>query len=157
VGAAVLGTDLPDVGDEQARLAPHLHPGAVQRGRDPAVARERERGDVGGEVGGGRAGFGGQRGQLLLRAALADHEVGAALAQRRAQLGQAGVQEPGAVAGGEAASEQPRVEHEDRHDQIACAMGGGQTGVVVDAEVAAEPDEGGGRHLRGTEQRLGRT
>ena len=59
---------------------------------------------------------------------VAHDEVGAALAQRGAQLGQAAVQEPGAVAGGEAALEQPRVEHEHRHDALALAMRGGQAG-----------------------------
>jgi hypothetical protein len=157
VRPAVLRADAPDVGDEQARLPPHRDPGAVERGLDPPVARERERRDVGGEVGGARANLGGQRRQLLLRPPFAHHEVGAALPQRGAQLGQAAVQEPGAVAGGEASLEQPRVEHEHRHDALARAVGGGQAGVVVDAQVAAEPDEGGARHVLGTGERPGRT
>ena len=155
--AAVLGPDLPDVGDEQARLPPHLDPGAVQRRLDPAVSRERERRDVGGEVGGGRANLRRQRGQLLFRPPRAHDEVGAALAQRRAQLGQAAVQEPGAIAGGEAPGQQALVEHEHRDDAIAFAVGGGQARVVVDAQVAAEPDEGGARHVWSTGRRLSRT
>ena len=130
---------------------------AVERRLDPPVARHRERRDVGGEVDRARADLARQRRQLLLRPPLAHDEVGAALAQRRAQLGQAAVQEPGAVAGREAAVQQPRVEHEHRHDAVALAVGGGQAGVVVDAQVAAEPDEGGGRHVWGTGERPGRT
>jgi hypothetical protein len=145
VRAAVLGAHLADVGDEQPRLPAHLHP--LERRLDPPVARHRERRDVRGEVDRVRADFARQRRQLLLRPARAHDEVGAALAQRRAQLGQAGMEEPRAVAGREAALEQARVEHEDRDDVVAFAMGGGQARVIVHAEVAAKPDESGGRHV----------
>ena len=103
-------------------------PRAPERRVDAPVARHRERRDVGGEVDRARARLRGQRGQLLLRPALAHDEVGAAVAQRRAQLGEAGVQEPRAVAGREAPLQQPRVEHEDRDDAVAVAVGGGEAG-----------------------------
>ena len=67
------------------------------------------------------------------------------------------MQEPGAVAGGEAPFQQPRVEHEDADDAVALTMGGREAGMVVDAQVAAEPDEGGGGHVWGTGERPGRT
>ena len=145
-----VGLDGADVGDEQARLRAHLD---AERLRHAAVAGARERRDVGGEVERGRAAFARERGQLLLGPALADHEVGAALAQRLAQLGEAAVQEPGAVGGGEAALEQPRVEHEHGHDAVALAVRRGEGGVVVDAQIAPEPDEGGGAHPPGTGER----
>jgi hypothetical protein len=144
VRAAVLRAHLADVGDEQPGLPAHLH--AVERRLHPPVARHRERRDVGGEVDRARADFARQRRQRLLRLPLAHDEVGPALAQRRAQLGQTGVEEPRAVAGREAALEQPRVEHEDRDDAVAVPPGGGQARVVVDAQVATEPDESGGWH-----------
>ena len=56
------------------------------------------------------------------------------------------MQEPRAVGGREAAVEQPRFEHEDRHDAIALAMRRGEAGVIVHAQVAPEPDEGGRAH-----------
>ena len=121
--------------------------------RDPAVARPGERGDVVGEVHGLGAALARQRGQLLLRPALADHEVGAALAQRLAQLREAAVQEPRAVGGREAPAQQPRVEHEHRHDAVALAVRGGQRRVVVDAQIAPEPDEGRSTHSMGTDER----
>ena len=79
----------------------------------------------------------------MLRPALAQHEVGAALAQARAQLGEAAVEEPGAVGGREAPVEQARIEHEDGDDAVAFPVRRGEGGVVVDAQVAPEPDEGG--------------
>ena len=125
----------------------------VEHLRDPAVARPGERGDVVREVHGLGAALARQRGQLLLRPALADDEVGAALAQRLAQLREAAVQEPRAVGGREAPAEQPRVEHEHRHDAVALAVRGGQRRVVVDAQVAPEPDEGRSTHSMGTDER----
>jgi hypothetical protein len=155
VRTTVLRAHLADVGDEQPRLPAHLHP--VERRLDAPVARHRERRDVGREVERARAHLSRQRGQLLLRPALAHDEVGAALAQRRAQLGQAAMEEPGAVAGREAALQEPRIEHEDGHDAVAVPVRRGQARMVVDAQVTAEPDEGGGRHVRGTGEPRSRT
>ena len=115
----------------------------------------RERRHVGGEVERARAALARERRQLVLGPPCADDEVGAALAQRGAQLGEAAVQEPRAVGGREAACEQPRVEHEDRHDAVALAVRRGEAGVVVHAQVAPEPDEGGRAHSRGTGRGLG--
>ena len=142
-----VGLDGADVGDEHAGLRMRRD---TDRLGDPPVAGERERRDVLGVVERGRAAFARERGQLLLRPALADHQVAAALAQRPAQLGEAAVQEPGAVGRGEAAGEQPRVEDEHGHHPVALAVRGGEGGVVVDAQIAPQPDEGGGAHTPGT-------
>jgi hypothetical protein len=112
-------------------------------------SRRRERGDVGGEVHGPRAGLPRQLGQLALRRAAAHDEVRAALSQRRPQVREAAEQEVRPRAGREAAVQQRAVEHEDRHDMVRRAGGGGQRGVVVDAQVAPEPDDRGGGHLPG--------
>ena len=144
------GLDVAHVGHEQARGAVHLE--LRERVLDPAVAGGGERRHVGGEVERGGADFTGKLGELLLGPALADDELAAALAQRLAQLGEAAVEEPRAVGGREAPFEQARVEHEDGHHAIALAVGGGQGRVVVHAEVAPEPDEGGA-HPWGTGER----
>ena len=131
-------------------------PGCGRASSTSATRRSRarrERGDVVREVHGLGAALARQRRQLLLRPALADDEVGAALAQRLAQLREAAVQEPRAVGGREAPAEQPRVEHEHRHDAVALAVRGGQRRVVVDAQVAPEPDEGRSTHSMGTDER----
>jgi hypothetical protein len=144
------------VGLDGAEVVRDEQPGLrarVEHRRDPAVARPRERGDVGGEVDGLGAALARQRGQLLLRPALADHEVGAALAQRLAQLRQAAVQEPRAVGGREAPAQQPPVEHEHGHDAVALAVRGCQRRVVVHAQIAPEPDEGRSTHSMGTDKR----
>ena len=147
-----VGLDGADVGHEQARGAVDVQ--VSQRLLHPLVACAREGRDVGGEVERGRAGLARELRQLLLGPALAEHEVGAALAQRLAQLGEAAVEEPGAVGGREAPLQQAWVEHEDGHDAVVLAVGGGEGRVVVDAQVAAQPDEGGGRaHPRGTGER----
>ena len=39
--------------------------------------------------------------------------------------------------------EQPRIEHEHGHDAVVLAVRGGEGRVVVDAQVAPEPDDGG--------------
>ena len=140
-GAEVVGDEEPGL---RARLE-HL--------RDAAVARAGERGDVGAEVHGLGAALARQRGQLLLRQALADDEVGAALAQRLAQLGEATVQEPRAVGGRETPAQQPLVEHEHRHDAVALAVRGGQRRMVVHAQIAPEPDESRSTHSMGTHDR----
>ena len=94
----------------------------------------------------GRAGLPRERGQHARRVAGAHDEVGAAIAQRLAQLAQAAEQEAAARAGLEAAVQQRVVEHEHGHDALGRARGGGQRRVVVDAQVAPEPDDGGRGH-----------
>ena len=87
-----------------------------------------------------------QRRQLPLGVPGAHDEVGAAVAQRGAQLAQAAEQEAGPRAGLEAPAQQPLVEHEDGHHAVGRAGRGGQRRVVVDAQVAPEPDDRGRGH-----------
>ena len=89
-----------------------------------------------------------QRDELARRVAAAHDEVRAAVAQRRAQLPQAAEQEAPARAGLEAAPQQGVVEHEHGDDALGAARGLGQGGVVVDAQVAPEPDDGDVGHRR---------
>ena len=159
VRAAVLRARPADVGDEVARAGggPRRRRRAApprRAGRAPSrTARRRRRSRPRSAPVSAR-----ERRQHLLGPARAHDEVGAALAQRVAQLAQAAEQEPRAVARtGSARVEQPRVEHEDRHDAVGLAVRGGERGVVVDAQVAPEPDEGGRGHRRGYGRRPGRT
>ena len=87
-----------------------------------------------------------ERRELARGVAAAHHEVGAALAQRVTQLAQAAEQEADARAGGEAPTEQGVVEHEHGHDALGAAGGRRQRGMVVDAQVAPEPDDRGVGH-----------
>ena len=87
-----------------------------------------------------------ERRELPRRVAGAHDEVGAAVAQRGAQLAQAAEQEAGARARLEAPAQQRVVEHEHGDDALGLAGGGGQGRVVVDAQVAPEPDDRGLGH-----------
>ena len=93
-----------------------------------------------------RAGLARERDQLAHRVAGAHDEVGAALAQRGAQLAQAAEQEAPARAGLEAPAQERLVEHEHGHDALGVTGGAGQGRVVVDAQVAPEPDDRGVEH-----------
>ena len=146
VRLAALGPRLADVGDEQPGMAHDLDARlaiAASTRRSRAIAKPRH---VGGEVQRARARLLRQRGQHRLRCAGAHDEVRAAVAQRGAQLAQAAEQEAPARAGLEAAVQQRLVEDEDGHDAVGRAGRGGQRRVVVDAQVAAEPDDRGLGH-----------
>ena len=88
----------------------------------------------------------GERDELAFRLAAGEHEVPAALLQRLAQLLQALEHELRARAGGVPAVQQRVVEHEHRHHALARVERGAQRRVVVHAQVAPEPDEGGRGH-----------
>ena len=144
---------LADVGHEVAGRAARLDARFAQRVLDPAVTRERIRRDVGGEIDGARAVLTRQLRQLALGRAAGHHEVPAALTQRGAQLVQALVQERRSVLGRVAAAQQRVVEHEDGDDALTRVERRTQWRVIVDAQVAPEPDEaehrsGYGRRLR---------
>ena len=69
-------------------------------------------------------------------------------AQPRAQVLEAPQQELRPRRGREAAMQQAAVEHEGGHDAVAAPRRLGEPRVVVDAQVAAVPDDRGGGHRR---------
>ena len=93
-----------------------------------------------------RARLAGQGRELALGRAAAHDQVAPPLAQRLPQLAQRLEQEPRPGVGREAPAEQPIVEHEGRDHPLGAAGRGRQGGVVVHAQVAAEPDDRGARH-----------
>jgi hypothetical protein len=111
---------------------------------DPAVARACVRRDVAGGVHTARAGLGGDRGHHALGAAVAHDE---AAVQRAVQDGEAVEQVRGPVDAAEPAVHEPVVEHEQRHDLVVLGQGPRERRVVVQAQVAPEPDDGGAHHL----------
>ena len=132
----------PHVGDEvgPAAGAPRRPP--RQRLLDPAVARasrtaRRRRRSRRAVAPVSRA----SAGSSSLGRPVPDHEAAAALAQRLAQLGEAAEQEPRARRATGSARRAARVEHEDGHDAVELAVAAVQGGVVVDAQVAPEPDD----------------
>jgi len=72
------------------------------------------------------------------------HSPAAALAQRRVQVAQALQQELRAGTGRVAAAQQPVVEAEERDDAVVAVERRPQRGMVVDAQIAPEPDDGDG-------------
>ena len=87
----------------------------------------------------------GQFRQYVLRLAAQHHEVPSALLERLAQVLEAVEQERRPVLALKTAVEQALVEHEHRDHPLELVQRGAQRRVVVHAQVAAEPDEGGGR------------
>ena len=65
------------------------------------------------------------------------------VAQLGVERGEAVEQVLRAVGRPEAALHEPRVEDEERHDVLVLAQRGGQRRMVVHAQVATEPDDGG--------------
>src|ERR687895_258385 len=87
-----------------------------------------------------RLGLAGERGKLPLgRTAPDDEEAAETFVQVREAL----EHELRARAGGVAPGEEAIVEAEDGHDLLRTLQGGAQGGVVLEAKVAREPDEGG--------------
>jgi hypothetical protein len=87
----------------------------------------------------------GRRDELALRWSSAHGEPAAALSDGGVEIGQRLEQELRSRTGREAAVQEPVVEAEDRHHSIVATHGRPQRRVIVDAEVASEPDERGHR------------
>jgi hypothetical protein len=139
------GADLAgSVRDVEARVSVQGGAGVGERRRDGAAAVAREGRHVGAEVQRGRSGLARERGQLALGRAVADDEAGVALAQRGVEIGEAVEQELRSRSGGVAAVDQPAVEDEDRHQPVGALARGVQGWMVVEAEVAPEPEDRGG-------------
>ena len=81
----------------------------------------------------------GERRQLLLGPPVTDDQPAAAPAQRGVEVGQALEQELRARARCMAAVEQPVVETEHRNEMVGAGAGRVERRVVVDPQVAAEP------------------
>src|SRR5687768_11381106 len=112
---------------------------------DPLVAPPGERRDIRREVDLARSHLARERRKLALGRAAAHDQVGAAPAQRAAQVRQALEHELRAGTRGVAAVHEPVVEAEDRDHPLGCRHRSPQRRVVVQPQVAAKPDEGGGR------------
>jgi hypothetical protein len=106
----------------------------------PLPATSRVGADVAGQHQPVGVDLGGEPERLLDRVAASQHQVTAPLPQALAQVGQALVQEAGAVGHGEP---QPLVHHEQRHDVRRRANGQFKGRVVVDAQVPGEKDDRG--------------
>ena len=108
----------------------------LQRSPHPLHAPAGERSRIGRAVHLIGADLGGERDELPLGRATADHEVALeALAQVLERLDQ----ELRTRARCVTAVEQPVVETEDRHDAVVGVESGTQRGMVMDAQVTGEP------------------
>jgi len=144
VGLAVLGAQLADVVHDgrsgvAAQLDPRLRAGVVHApGAAAGIGR-----DVAREMDLLGADLSGQLHQLALRRAVADHEPRASVAKGAIEVLEALEHElrarPGPVTPGKDAI----VEAENGHDTLVGVEGGAQGGVIVQAQIAAKPDEGG--------------
>ena len=142
VGVAALGPDgVEPVDGEQAGVHVERHRPA-ERGADLALAAPRERTDVGAEVHRLRPGLRRERGQLAPRRAVAQEQAAAPLPQPRVELGQALEQELGPGARGVPPVQQTIVEAEHGHDRVRGVERRPQRGVVVQAQVATQPQDG---------------
>lgn len=108
-----------------------------------SAALARERRDVAREEHGLGAGFDGEVNELALGAAVADDERAAASAQGAVEVRQRLEQELSARTGGMTTVQEAVVEAEDRHHLVMVGERRTQGGVVVQAQVAPKPDEGG--------------
>ncbi len=122
--------------------------GCAESLRHLLIAVAGESTHVAGEVDRVRLGFGGELGDLPLRGTVADHQAAAPGLERLIQVGQALEQELGARPGGVAASQEPVVGAEDRDEMVGLIAGGFEGGVIVDAEVAPEPEDSRACHAR---------
>ncbi len=82
-----------------------------------------------------------ERCELALGGAVANDEAAAAPAQRAVEVGQAFEQELRAGAGRVAAVEQAVIEAEDGHDVVMRVECGAQRRVLMQSQVAPEPDD----------------
>ena len=115
--------------------------GVADRLCDATIPAAGKATDVAGVMDGARAGLSCQLGNLDLRATPANDEAGAARPQRPVEVGQTLEHELRARSRGVAAVEQSVVEAEDR-DQVVGALASGLEGrVVVDAQVASQPQK----------------
>ena len=136
--------DVLEPGDEIALVFEDVDAACGQCGGDPRVAGAAVRGDLPGP--GHRIGarLGGDAGQHPGRVAGADDQGPAAVAQLGVERVQAGPQE---CAPGRCPMVPPSEQYRigDPHADHGPAVGGtGECRVVVDAQVATEPDDGGG-------------
>ncbi len=132
------------LGHEIGRQRAHAHARHPERRRHPLVAGAGEGGDVAGQVDGGGAGLGGDLRDDPLRRPAAHHQAAPARAQLIVEGLEPGAQEAEARRSAVVAPpQQGRVEHEEADDR-AGVDGLAEGGVVGDAQVAAEPDDGRG-------------
>jgi hypothetical protein len=89
------------------------------------------------------AGLPGHRQELLHRVTVPEDQPAAPLAQLRVQIGQRLEQELSPGARGVAAVQDPVVEAEHRYHDVGLPSGGLKRGVVMNAEVTPEPEDGG--------------
>lgn len=146
VGLARLGAQLVEVVHRvKSRMGEALDTCLPERARHAIDPPSCEGTGVGAEVRLAGLGLPGERGQLAFGLSAADDEEAAeALVEVREAL----EHELGPRAGGVAPGEEAVVEAEHGHDAVGTVEGGAQSGMVVDAKVAREPDEGG--HAGGT-------
>ena len=145
VGLALLGGDLGEVVDGvQPGMRARLHAGLLERPPDAGHPSPGEGAGVGGEVDLAGVGLLRKLDQLPLRRPVADDQVPL---EALTQLGQALEHELGARARGVAAAEQTIVEAEDADHALAAIEGRSQRGMVVQAQVAREPENA--RHRQG--------
>ena len=95
-------------------------------------------------------------GMTILRLPGTDDQRGAAGGELLGELAQRLEEEPRPVRRSARAVEEPRIQHEDRHDTSARAERRGQRRVVVEAQVAPKPEQGNaGRRAAGGEGSVG--
>jgi hypothetical protein len=135
------------VDDERPRPGHGLDAGGGERGGHARVASGRVWRRVVRPVDDLRAGLGRERRQLALRRTGAHDQSAAPRAQLAVQRPQAVEQERGARAGGEASLQDRRVEHEHRDDLLGAPQRRHEGRVVVDPQVAPEPDDCGRGHF----------
>ncbi len=122
-----------------------MHPQPVAEGVAQALFAPPGVGaDAGGDVHAHRVDLGGQPGRLFGGVALAEQQPAAGAAQRGVQVGEATGQEGAAVGGVEAGGGDRRVGDEQWEHLVGAGAGGVQGGVVVQAQVLGEQDDGDG-------------
>ena len=145
-------------GDERRGIVEHEQPG-----QHPNLRRERlqltaygpiapggEGTDVAGHKNAACLELTGKLRENLLGPPSAHDQTTAAAAQRLVEIRQALEQELGARARGVAAAKQARVKAEDGHHRLIVIQGRPKGGVVVEAEIAAEPEKRGHPSRRAT-------